>query len=202
MVKTLLIAVTWLLTLASICCYAAGDPVAGKSKAAICAACHGPDGNSATPAWPKIAGQHEEYIYKQLLDFKAGNRENAQMSPIVSTMNEQDLSDVAAYFSSQTRKQGLAKPANLLTAERMYRVGDPGIGLAACTACHGPNGSGNPAANFPVLSGQHAEYTSTTLKAYKSEVRNNDPNAIMRNIASKLTNSDIEIIANYLQGLH
>lgn len=202
MVKTLLIAITWLLTLAAACCYAAGDPAAGKSKAAICAACHGVDGNSATPAWPNIAGQHEEYIFKQLLDFKTGKRENAQMSPIIATMNDQDLSDVAAYFGSQTPKQGFAKPANLLTAEHLYRVGNPNLGLAACTACHGPNGSGNPAARFPALGSQHAEYTIATLKAYKSEVRNNDPNAIMRNIASKLTNSDIEIIANYLQGLH
>ena len=202
MLKKVLITVTWLLTLAATCCYAAGDPAAGKTKAAVCAACHGVDGNSTTPAWPKIAGQHEEYLYKQLLDFKSGKRKNPQMSPIISTMSEQDLSDVAAYFSTQTRKLGLAKPSNLLSAEHIYRVGNPSTGLAACTACHGPDGAGNPAAKFPALSGQHAEYTIATLKAYKSEVRNNDPNGIMRDIASKLTNSDIEIIANYLQGLH
>lgn len=202
MLKNLLIAVTCLSTLAAACCYAAGDPTAGKSKAAVCAACHGPDGNSTNPAWPTIAGQHEEYIYKQLLDFKSGKRENPQMSPIIANMNEVDLSDVAAYFSDQTRKPGLAKPTNLLTAEHLYRAGDPKTGLAACTACHGPDGAGNPAAKFPSLSGQHAEYTITTLKAYKSEARKNDPNGIMRDIASKLSNSDIEIIANYLQGLH
>ena len=202
MFKTLLIAVTCMLTLAASWCYAAGDPAAGKSKSAICAACHGPDGNSTTPAWPKIAGQHEEYIYKQLLDFKSGKRENAQMSPIIANMSEQDLSDVAAFFSSQAGKPGQAKPANLLSAEHLYRAGDPATGLAACTACHGPDGAGNAAAKFPALSGQHAEYTIATLKAYKSEARKNDPNGIMRDVASKLTNSDIEIIANYLQGLH
>lgn len=202
MLKNLLIAVIGLLTLSAVCCYAAGDPAAGKSKAAVCAACHGPDGNSTNPAWPKIAGQHEEYIYKQLLDFKSGKRKNAQMSPIIANMSKQDLSDVAAYFSSQTRKPGFAKPENLLTAEHLYRAGDPKSGLAACTACHGPDGAGNPAAKFPSLSGQHAQYLITTLKAYKSEARKNDPNGIMRDIASKLSNSDIEIIANYLQGLH
>jgi len=181
---------------------AAGDPVAGQSKAAICAACHGVDGNSVTPAWPKIAGQHEEYIFKQLMDFKSGNRENPQMSPIIATMTDEDLNDVAAYYSSQTSTPGFAKPDNLLTAERMYRVGNPETGLAACSACHGPNGTGNPAAMFPSLGGQHADYLITTLRAYKSEDRSNDKNSIMRNIASKMTNSDIDIISNYLQGLH
>ncbi len=199
--KFLLFVLTSSLMLISIQAGAAGDPVAGQSKAAVCTACHGVDGNSVTAAWPKIAGQHEEYIYKQLIDFKSGNRDNPQMTPIVATMNDEDLSDVAAYFSSQKAQPGFAAPENLLTAERMYRVGDPGSGLASCSACHGPNGSGNPAAKFPALSGQHAEYTIATLKAYKSEDRNNDPNSIMRNIASKLTNSDIDIIANYLQGL-
>lgn len=202
MPRTLLLVFACLYTLTATQAIAAGDPVAGKSKAAICAACHGPDGNSTNPAWPKIAGQHEEYIFKQLMDFKSGKRDNPQMSPIISTMNEQDLSDVAAFFSTQAPKSGVAKPSNLLTAERIYRAGNPDTGLAACTGCHGPNGSGNPEAKFPTLSGQHAEYTITTLKAYKSEVRNNDPNSIMRNIASKLTNDDIEIIANYIQGLH
>lgn len=202
MVKTLLLAVACLYTLTVAQAFAAGDPVAGKSKAAICAACHGPDGNSTNPAWPKIAGQHEEYILKQLMDFKSGKRDNPQMSPIISTMNDEDLNDVAAFFSAQTPKPGSAKPSNILTAERIYRAGNPDTGVAACTGCHGPNGSGNPEARFPALSGQHAEYTITTLKAYKSEVRSNDPNSIMRNIASRLTNDDINIIANYLQGLH
>lgn len=200
--KILFIIITATLMLAAFQAGAAGDPVAGQSKSAVCAACHGVDGNSPTAAWPKIAGQHEDYIYKQLIDFKSGNRDNPQMSPIVTTMSDDDLGDVAAYFGSQTAEPGFARPENLLLAERMYRVGNPETGLAACSSCHGPDGSGNPAAKFPALGGQHAEYTIATLKAYKSEARSNDPNSIMRNITSKMTNLDIEIIANYLQGLY
>ena len=191
---------------------AAGDPVAGSKKSAVCAACHGADGNSAIPAWPSIAGQNEEYTYKQLLDFKSNKRDNPQMSPILAVMSDQELADISAYFASQKAKpastklrimiDGEERSASLDSAEYMYRFGNPDTGLAACMACHGPNGNGNPAARFPAINGQHAEYTATTLKAYKSEVRNNDPNKIMRNIASKLSNAEIDIIANYLQGLH
>jgi cytochrome c553 len=192
--------------------FASGDPVAGKEKSAICAACHAADGNSTIPAWPKIAGQHEDYLYQQLLDFKSGKRENPQMLPILIPFNEEDLSNIAAFYASQTQTQGTASKtitingeeldAKIIDAEYMYRVGNPDNGLSACMACHGPNGAGNPAAKFPAINGQHAEYTATTLKAYKSEARANDPNSIMRSIASKMTNEDIELIANYLQGLY
>lgn len=192
--------------------FADGDPVAGKEKSTVCAACHGADGNSIVPAWPSIAGQHEQYLYQQLLDFKSGKRENVQMAPILIPLNEQDFADLAAYYASLPAKQLTAQEritvngeevsARLTDAEYMYRVGNPETGLSACMACHGPNGAGNPAAKYPSLGGQHAEYTATTLRAYKSEARKNDANEIMRSITSKMTNEDIDIIANYLQGLY
>jgi cytochrome c553 len=191
---------------------AAGDPAAGKDKSAVCAACHGADGNSMVPAWPTIAGQHEEYLYQQLLDFKSGKRDNPQMAPILIPLSEEDLSDLSAYYASQTPKQLTAKEqiivngeestARLIDAEYIYRVGNPETGLSACMACHGPNGAGNPAAKFPSINAQHADYTAMTLKAYKSEMRKNDANMIMRSITSKMTNEEIDIIANYLQGLY
>ncbi len=181
---------------------AEGDPVAGKQKTLTCTACHGPDGNSTMPMWPKLAGQHAEYTKKQLMDFKNGSRENAQMAPMIAPLSEQDIEDVAAYYASQKPNIGVANPKYLELGERLYRAGDPKTGLAACMACHGPNGAGNPAASYPLLSGQHADYTAAQLKAFKAEIRSNDDNNIMRSIASKLNNKEIEAVSDYIQGLH
>jgi cytochrome c553 len=180
---------------------AAGDPAAGETKAAVCVACHGPGGNSVVPMWPKIAGQHPEYTYKQLMDFKAGNRVNEQMSPQVIPLNEQDFQDLAAYFASQNQTLGAADPSLAELGEQIYRGGNPATGVAACSGCHGPAGSGLGAAKFPRISGQHAQYTEQTLKHFRDGVRANDPNSMMRGVAARMTDEEIAAVAQYIQGL-
>lgn len=180
----------------------AGDMEAGRQKAATCVVCHGADGNSNNPAWPNLAGQHAEYLEKQLLDFREGRRENAQMAPIVMSLTDQDIADLAAYYAAQTHQVGATQPENVELGQRLYRAGDGEKGLAACMACHGPAGSGNPAAKYPRINGQHAAYTATQLKAFKAEQRVNDQNGIMRDLASRMSNDSIDAVADYLQGLH
>ena len=182
--------------------FAEGDPVAGKEKAQVCAACHGVDGNSSSPVWPKLAGQHEEYIVKQLMDFKAGKRENAQMTPMAINLSEQDINDLATYYSSQKPKWGKTDPAALELGEKIYRAGNMEAGVPACLACHGPTGRGNPAAKYPALSGQHAAYNQAQLKAFRENLRNNDVNAVMRTIVGRMTDEEIKAVSEYTQGLH
>jgi cytochrome c553 len=180
---------------------AAGDPAAGEAKSAVCMACHGPGGNSIVPTWPKLAGQHPEYIYKQLMDFKMENRVNEQMSPQVLALNEQDFADLAAYFSGQTQSEGTADPAAVELGERIWRGGNPDTGVPACTGCHGPAGRGVGPAKFPRLAGQHAAYTESTLKHFRDSVRANDPNAMMRGAAARMTDAEIAAVSQYIQGL-
>ena len=182
--------------------FAAGNVEAGKQKAATCVVCHGPDGNSSNPTWPNLAGQHSEYIRKQLQDYRSGHRKNDQMTPMAMGLSDQDIDDLAVYYASLKPRIGLASPENLEAGEYLYRVGDTTKGLAACMACHGPAGTGNPAANYPRINAQHAEYTELQLKAFKAEERINDRNGIMRDIAGRMSNDSIEAVANYLQGLH
>ena len=181
---------------------AAGDVQAGRQKAATCTACHGPDGNSSNPTWPNLAGQHAEYIRKQLQDFRDGSRKNNQMSPFAATLSDQDIADLSVYYASLEPRTGQTLPENLETGARLYRAGDASRGLAACMACHGPAGSGNPAAGYPRINAQHAAYTELQLKAFKAEERANDLNAIMRDIAGRMSKDSIEAVADYLQGLH
>ncbi|PVZ70516.1 c-type cytochrome [Pelagibaculum spongiae] len=187
---------------------AGGDADAGATKAATCAACHGPDGNSLVPSFPKIAGQHEKYLYKQLTQFKMHEgqtepmRNNATMMPMVTPLNDQDLQDLAAYFSKQTAKPGSAKPENLKLGEKIWRAGIPAKGVAACQACHLADGSGIASAGYPALSGQHADYTTAQLNAFRSGERYNDPNKMMRSVAAKLSDAEIQAVANFVQGLH
>lgn len=181
---------------------AAGDAVAGKAKAAACAACHGADGNSANPDWPKLAGQHDNYLVKQLANFKAGDRKNAMMAPMAAGLSEQDMADIAAFFSSQTQNGGKADPALVNAGEKLYRGGNATTGVAACMACHAPNGMGNPQANFPRLSGQHAAYIVLQLKAFRSGERANDAGKMMQNIAARMTDAEMQTVASYIEGLH
>ena len=190
------------LTLLSLTLLAAGNIEAGRQKAATCAVCHGPDGNSDNPTWPNLAGQHAEYTRKQLEDYRSGHRKNDQMAPMAMGLSDQDIADLAAYYASLEPRTGQARPEYLDAGERMYRAGDAAMGLAACMACHGPTGIGNPAANYPRINAQHAEYTELQLKAFKAEERANDRNAIMRDIAGRMSNDSIEAVADYLQGLH
>lgn len=180
----------------------AGDPAAGQQKSTICAACHGPDGNSANPTWPRLAGQHAEYTEKQLRDFRDKRRENAQMSPMAAPLSDADIADLAAYFASQAGHGGTARPELVELGQKLYRAGNPRTGLPACMACHGPSGSGNAAAGYPALAGQHSEYTAIQLKAFKAEQRANDKDSVMRTIAGKMTIKEIEAVSDYIQGLH
>ncbi|MFP5507123.1 MAG: c-type cytochrome [Gammaproteobacteria bacterium] len=188
-------------TLAAAPAGAAGDATAGKAKAMACASCHGADGNSANPEWPSLAGQHAKYLAKQLADFKTGNRNNAMMSPMAAPLSEQDMADIAAFFESQALKGGQADPALVEAGEKLYRGGNATTGVAACMACHGPNGMGNPQANFPRLSGQHAAYTVLQLKAFRAGERANDAGKMMQNIAARMTDAEIQAVASYIEGL-
>jgi cytochrome c553 len=180
---------------------AAGDPAAGQQKSATCAACHGPDGNSPTDQYPKIAGQNAGYLVKQLREFKEGVRVNAIMSGMVAALSEQDMEDLAAFYESQAPDYGTADPELAPAGEGLYRGGDLARGIPACAACHGPAGLGNPAALFPRLSGQYSVYTDSQLKAFRSMQRANDAGQMMRNVAAKLSDGDIQALSSYTQGL-
>ncbi len=186
---------------------AAGDPLAGEQKIQTCAVCHGPNGNSTNSVWPSLAAQHEEYNFKQLLEFKSGVRKNDQMTPMAMPLSEQDMADISAYYALQelttdSQVPGTVEYKVVELGERIYRAGDATSGLPACMACHGPSAAGNPAALFPLLSGQYADYTATQLKTFKSETRDNDVNKVMRDIAIKMTNEGIEAVSLYIQGLY
>ena len=188
--------------------YAGGDAEAGKSKAAVCAACHGADGNSSNPIWPSLAGQNEKYLIKQLQAFKAGadggrkGASAAQMYGMAAGLSEQDMADIAAYYAAQKVKTGVADDKLAERGEIIYRGGVADSQIAACTGCHGPNGLGNAAAGYPALAGQHAAYTYAQLKAFQSGARHNDPNEMMRALIPKMTDADMKAVAEYIQGLY
>jgi len=182
--------------------FAGGDTSAGKTKSATCAGCHGMDGNSANPDWPNLAGQGAAYIEQQLKAFKAGERQNATMAPMAAPLAEQDIADLAAFYTAQTAKVGAAEKSLAEDGQKIYRGGNPASGVAACIGCHGPGGKGNPAAKFPALSGQHAKYVETQLNAFKAGERDNDVARMMRNTASNMTEHEIKAVASYIQGLH
>lgn len=186
-----------------------GNPDAGqKTAATVCVACHGADGNSVNPQWPKIAGQGERYIIEQLTAFKQGaegprRAANAVlMYPIAANFSEQDMADLAAYFSRQNMSLGVADDELAMKGQAIYRGGNSNTGLPACSGCHGPAGEGNPAAGFPALAGQHAQYVYDQLQAFHNGKRDGDPNAIMRNIAAKMTDQEMHAVAEYTQGLY
>ena len=178
-----------------------GDADAGAQKAAVCGACHGMNGNSVNPEWPNLASQHAAYIAAQLQLFKDGVRDNIIMAPNAMLLSEQDMADLAAYFSRQTVQGGEADPSSYQAGEKIYRAGDASRGLPACIACHGPAGEGNGPANYPALRGQHSLYTYLQLKAYASGERKAAGNAMMQDIAPKLTDEEKRAVASYLQGL-
>lgn len=183
--------------------HAAGDAKAGQAKAAVCGACHGPDGNSAAPNFPKLAGQGERYLLKQMKDIKAGNRTVLEMTGLLNNVSDQDMADIAAYFSSQKGSVGAADPKVVARGEALFRGGKLEQGMPACTGCHSPDGSGNPAAGFPQLGGQHSQYVAKQLTDFREGNRTNDGDSmIMRGIAAKLSNKDIEAVSSYIQGLH
>lgn len=180
---------------------AAGDIEAGKAKSVPCAACHGADGNSVNPEWPSLAGQHAGYIIDSLNAYRNGTRDNVLMLGQVQPLSEQDQADLAAFFASQQPVPRVADPALASRGERLYRAGNMETGVAACIACHGPNGRGNAPAGYPALAGQHAQYTADQLRQYRSEKRSSDANQMMRNITARMTDDEILAVASYLQGL-
>ncbi len=207
--RKIAIPVMLLLGLAGQAAAVEGNVEAGKSKSATCAACHGPDGNSPTDMYPKIAGQHAGYLYKQLKEFKLGaatggkeGRNNAVMAGMVAALSDQDMKDLAAYFSSQTMKSGTTPEDVVEAGQKLFRAGDMQRGIPACIACHGPRGVGHSLAGFPKISFQHAAYIKTQLESFRAGTRANDLNGMMRDTAHKLTDKDIEVLSKYLGGLH
>ncbi|MBU3058670.1 MULTISPECIES: c-type cytochrome [Pseudomonas] len=183
--------------------HAAGDAAAGQGKVAVCGACHGMDGNSPAPNFPKLAGQGERYLLKQLNDIKSGNRVVVEMTGLLDNLSEQDLADIAAYFASQKMSVGAADPKLVERGEALFRGGKLEEGMPACTGCHSPDGSGNAQAGFPHLGGQHAQYVAKQLTNFREGDRTNDGDTMMmRAIAAKLSNKDIEAVSSYIQGLH
>ncbi|MAR89589.1 MAG: c-type cytochrome [Pseudomonadota bacterium] len=190
---------------------AAGDPQAGKEKSATCAACHGPNGNSTIPNFPKLAGQVEKYTLKQLQDMKSGARQVPQMTAIVAGLSDQDMADLAAYYAEQEVTTGTADPELAEKGAKLWRAGNAEAGVTACAGCHGAAGKGMPEAAFPALAGQHAAYTQAQLEAFRAAgrgdhegpYRNNDGDAMMmRSTAARLTDDDIQALASFINGLY
>jgi cytochrome c553 len=181
---------------------AQGDAAAGQAKSALCSTCHGADGNSELSMNPKLAGQSVNYIVKQLMDYKSGARVNATMAAMVGSLSPQDMQDIAAWYSSQQVTLSGADAETLALGQRIYRGGNKELGVAACTACHSPTGSGNAPAGFPSLSGQHVDYTLTQLKSFRSGERANDNASMMRSVVERLTDKELEALASYVSGLN
>ncbi len=193
-----------------------GDAAAGEAKAAACAACHGADGNSADPQYPKLAGQHERYIARQLGMFKDGTRDNPIMLGFASTLTPQDARDIGAFFATQKALSGIADDAEIASGphqgkkfyqigESLYRGGDAARGIPACMACHGPSGRGNPGSAYPSLTGQHAGYTTAALTNFRNGNhwgKNASANTVMVDVAKPLTDEEIASLASYIGGLH
>ena len=180
-----------------------GSADAGQSKSLTCAACHGADGNSITPDWPSLAGQHPKYTENQLRAYKDGERLDAGMRGFASTLSDEDIRDLGAYYGNQRPVPKGADPELAGLGQQIYRGGIPERGIAACIACHGPSGKGNPMAGFPRVSHQHASYLATTLRAYAAGERRSDAelNQMMRNVAELLLEDEIVALASYMQGL-
>lgn len=180
------------------------DAAAGSEKAQVCAACHGQQGISPSPAFPHLAGQQASYLAKQVMDIRDGDRVVPQMAGIVDDYSDQDAWDVAAYYADQEANLGQADPDEALVqrGRELYRAGDASKGIPACASCHTPTGVGIGTAVYPGLSGQTIDYTVSTLQDFAAGERANDPANVMRDIASKMSDDDMAAVANYVLGLH
>jgi cytochrome c553 len=184
---------------------AEGDPAAGEQKSVVCAACHGADGNSVVAMWPKIAGQHEQYLARHVTLIRDGARPVPEMMGIASTLSDQDILDLAAYYSAQTMSPGAADESLVALGEQLYRAGNPEEGVPACGACHGPAGEGNPLAGYPWLAGQHATYTASMLNKYRDGQAWGPEDAssvVMAGVARRLSDEEIAAVSSYIEGLH
>jgi cytochrome c553 len=180
----------------------AGDAAKGQAKTAVCAACHAADGNSSIAINPKLAGQGEKYLIKQLNDFKSKERDNATMFPMASMLSDEDIENVATYYSQQ-KVQHMAVPEEYIEqGKKLYIAGDSDRDIPACIACHSADGKGITTAGYPAIGGQQPQYTITTLKAFRSGARNNDEKEVMRMVVAKMSDPQIDALAYYLAGLH
>jgi cytochrome c553 len=180
---------------------AEGSAEAGATKAAVCLACHGPNGNSTNPAWPSLAGQHAGYVADQLRLFKSGKRNDPVMMPQAMALSDQDIADLAAYYSAQTPAGLEADPSYWKAGEKLYRGGNPSTHVPACIACHGPVGRGNAPAKYPALIAQQSVYTQKQLTDYAAGRRPGEPAKIMETIAKRLSAEEIRDVSSYIQGL-
>ncbi|MEZ9409240.1 c-type cytochrome [Vibrio lentus] len=195
--------------LASCSVWAQGSIEAGKAKSQTCVACHGADGNSLITQYPKLAGQHEKYLDKQLKELKLGmtsggkqGRYEPVMGAMAMSLSEEDMADLAAYYASLPISNN-STPENVVDEGKvLYTAGNAERGVTACIACHGPRGNGTELSGFPKISGQHADYIKAQLEKFRDGSRNNDMNAMMRDVAKKLTDADIDTLSKYVGGLH
>lgn len=189
--------------------YTDGSVQAGAAKATMCFACHGPNGNSVSPVFPRLAGQNAVYIVEQLHLFRAGIRQNPMMSAMAAGLTDSDVDNLAVYFAAQTPSGLTADPALWKAGEALYRAGDPQQQVPACAACHGPSGQGNPAAGYPALRAQQSAYVVAQLQHYANGTRYSGANAthatpnsiMMFTIAKRLSAAQMQAVATYVQGL-
>ena len=191
----------------------AGDAAAGKGKTLVCSACHGADGNSAAAAFPKLAGQNEKYLIKQMMDIKGDTRPVPTMAGQLDNMSAEDIADIAAFYAGQTNSGGQASAELLELGQKVYRAGVSARGVAACSACHSPRGGGNAPAGFPALAGQHADYIADQLRKFRIGSENtleqnpagrtNDGDGrMMRDVAAGMSDNEIAAVSSYIAGLH
>ena len=174
----------------------------GKAKAQVCGACHGTDGNSTTPIWPSLAGQNATYTILQIQSFQSRRRDDPAMSAMADTLVDADVAKIPAYYAAQPVAIRPIARDEVAAGQKLYRGGDGARGIPACMACHGPNGAGNAAATYPALRGQQSEYTVLQLKAYRDGKRTTDPRQMMRSIAEKMSDEDMQAVARYISALH
>ena len=175
-----------------------GNADQGKSKSASCAGCHGLDGNSSVADYPKLSGQHATYLESTLKAYRDGARENAIMGGMAAALSDEDIADLATYYSQQTSSTGAVEANLVRRGEQLYRFGDSSKGISACAACHGPTGAGVASAIFPSLKGQWAAYSETQLKAYRDGQRQH---VMMNGVAKNMSDADIKAVASYVGGL-
>lgn len=193
-----------LLAFAPLMAVAVGDPEAGEQKSAICAACHGVDGNSVVSIWPKISGQHADYAARQTRMIRDQQREVPEMYPMVMNLSDQDIADISAFYALQSLEPGVADEALVDLGRRIYMDGNHESGVPACAACHGPSGEGIPGAYYPVVRAQHADYTADRLQRYRAgETNGDDPFSLMMvGVSARLTDEEIEAVSSFIEGLH
>ncbi len=179
-----------------------GDASRGQTKAAVCGACHGADGNSINSMWPSLAGQHVPYLVQRLKNYKENSSKYPVMGAQASGLSEQDMHDLAAYFSTLTVKPGAADPEKVTLGSELYRLGNDDDEIASCAACHGPRGHGNPAANMPSIAGQRSDYVVAQLKAFANGNRSGGLNNMMSAVSKNMSEKQMTAVAAYLEGLH